>query len=197
MYGMQHTLCFFAKDVASYCKPNWQNEWIRVLFFSQPDMIKCVKWKSEVLLSEKARCIHYRLTTQTGDCIYSPQEQNCLAGKWLTLAILDLAAWSWLKQPDLMQIQLNFNPALCIPPSHVQCILPSHAQIIPSILHTTTGLLRPHYCIWAQGLQLILLQNVQFIPVNSRIFPLIPMESFQLWIFLEFCNPTGCYKYLA
>ena len=98
-------------------------------------MIKCVKWKSEVLLSEKARCIHHRLTTRTGDCICSPQKQNCLAGKWLTLAILDLAAW--LKQPDLMQIQLNFNPALCIPPSHVQCIFPSHAQIIPSILHTT------------------------------------------------------------
>ena len=22
MYGIQHMLCFFAKDVASYCKPN-------------------------------------------------------------------------------------------------------------------------------------------------------------------------------
>ena len=33
--------------------------------------------------------------------------------------------------------------------------------------------------------------NFQFIPVNSRLFPLIPVESFQLWIFPEFCNPSN------
>ena len=79
----------------------------------------------------------YPLSIDNANRCMKKKEQNCLAGKWLTLAILDLAAWPWLKQPDLMQIQLNFNPALCIPPSHVQCIFPSHAQIIPSILHTT------------------------------------------------------------
>ena len=52
------------------------------------------------------------------------------------------------------------------------------------------------YChVWQDKYSLYKLpQNVQFIPVNSRIFPLIPMESFQLWIFPEFCNPSREYS---
>ena len=29
-----------------------------------------------------------------------------------------------------------------------------------------------------------------YIPINSNIFPLIPMEIFHLWIYPKMCDPT-------
>ena len=63
-----------------------------------------------------------------------------------------------------------------------------HMQIIPSILHTTG--------CW-ELLYIVIYDKVNTVSINypqiSHIFPLIPMESFQLWIFPEFCNPSSEY----
>lgn len=70
-------------------------------------------------------------------------------------------------------------------------VLPSHAQIISRILHTTTGLSKSQYCIWAEYIG----------SVGIKIFECFqkyPWEIFGKFTgnFLSLCNPPAISKLL-